>query len=66
MFRRFILGPTAEWIVATINSSDITSKGDQADWQVVSVHLKNGSRTVNYRITISIPPKKYFINHDDP
>lgn len=65
MFTRFILGPTAEWIVATINISDISSKGDQADWQVVFVHLKNGSRTVNYRIIISIPPK-YFIHHDDP
>lgn len=66
MSTRFILGPRAEWIVVTISTCDIISKADQADWMVVPVHLKNGSGRVNYRMTASIPPKKYFIHHDDP
>lgn len=41
-------------MVVHVSRSDIISKGAQADWLVVSVHLKNGSRRVNYRMAISI------------
>lgn len=44
----------------------IIFNGVQADWQVMSLHLKNGSRRITYRMTVSFPPKKYCIHHDDP
>lgn len=53
IFTCFILGPTAEWTAATINAPDTLSKGVQADWLVVSVSLKTGSRRVNCRMAVS-------------